>query len=374
MRILIDGRLYGLENSGIGRYLINLVEGLVESDKTNNYILLLRQKYFDELKLPANWKKVAADFRHYGFEEQVKLPRIIAREKPDVTHFPHFNVPVFFNGNYIVTIHDMLMHKSRGLEATTLPAPQYFIKRLGYKTVFFHAVKKASLVIVPSLAVKKELEKAYAIPGDKIRVTYEGVDKKILSSTSQIKMPKPYFIYVGNAYPHKNLLNLIKAIKLLNTKTNQKVFLAISSARNIFTQKLEKLITETDSKNFVKLLGFVEDSALGNLYKESVAFVFPSFSEGFGLPGLEALASGTLLLASNIDVFKEVYGRNAFYFDPNSPESIAECMGKSLMLTGNERNKIIKLSSEFVKRYSWNKMARETLKIYEESCNSLRQS
>ena len=174
MKILIDGRLYGLENAGLGRYVMNLITELSKIDSKNDYVILLREKYFDSLKLPGNWKKVLADFRHYSFSEQIFLPNLINKENPDLVHFPHFNVPVFYNGGYVVTIHDLLMHKQIGLSATTLPAFLYFFKRLGYRLVFDRAVKKSNAIIVPSLAVKKELEKEYKNITEKITVTYEG--------------------------------------------------------------------------------------------------------------------------------------------------------------------------------------------------------
>jgi hypothetical protein len=125
MKILIDARMYGLENAGIGRYALNLINQLTQLDDKNDYILLLRKKYFDDLTLPKNFKKVLADFRHYSFAEQLMLPKIIANEKPDLVHFLHFNVPVWFTGKFVVTIHDLLMHKQKGLEATTLNPALY---------------------------------------------------------------------------------------------------------------------------------------------------------------------------------------------------------------------------------------------------------
>ncbi len=371
-KILIDARLYGLENAGLGRYLVNLVKELSLLDRNNEYIILLRKKYFNELSLPSNWKKILADFRHYSFAEQVRIPFIIKKEKPDITHFPHFNVPLTFRGKFVVTIHDMLMHKSVGLAATTLPAPLYFIKRLGYRIVFDNAVKRSLTILVPSRSVKNELIGKYRINADRVKVTYEGFDKKIIDG-GKIDMPRPYFVYAGNAYPHKNLTGLLKAIKLLNTKSDHRIFLAIASARNIFTQRIEKMVNELGIKDNVKLLGFVPDEKLGNLYKNSVGFVFPSFSEGFGLPGLEALASGTLLLASDIAVFKEIYGDNALYFDPKRPESIANAMKMAESISIIDRRNKILSSLEFVNKYSWAKMTEETIEIYE-SCNRLRQS
>jgi len=370
MKILIDARLYGLENAGLGRYLINLVGELTKLDSKNSYVILLRRKYFGELKLPDNWKKVEADYRHYSLAEQLKLPGIIKKEKPDLVHFPHFNVPVFFHGKYIVTIHDMLMHSSIGLDATTLPAPAYFLKRLGYRFVFDNAVKHALKVIVPSESVKNELVKFYKLPENKILVTYEGVDVKIKGGINN-NMQKPYFVYTGNAYPHKNLKGLIEAIVILNKNNVQPVSLAIVSSRGIFTQRLEKTIRSKKACNFVKLLGFVPDDKLFTLLKNSVGFVFPSISEGFGLPGLEAMSVGSLVLASDIPVFKEIYKNNAAYFNPFDSNSIKNAMENVLHMNEIEREKKIDMAKDFVKQYSWAKMAKQTLDLYE-SCNSIR--
>jgi glycosyltransferase involved in cell wall biosynthesis len=313
---------------------------------------------------------VLTDFRHYSFAEQVRIPGIIKRENPDLVHFPHFNVPVLYHGNYIVTVHDMLMHKSVGLEATTLPAPLYLLKRFGYRFVFDNAVRHARKIIVPSLAVKNELIGFYKIPENKVNVTYEGIDPKIIGDMETL-MQKPYFVYTGNAYPHKNLSRLIEAVKILNTKSSQSVNLAIVSSRGIFTQRVENLIQKLAVKEYVKVLGFVPDEKLGSLYKNSAGFVFPSLSEGFGLPGLEAMSSGTLLLASDIPVFKEIYQDNAIYFDPESIDSIEKALESVFKMSEGTRNEKIKKGKDFVKRHSWVKMARETLDLYE-SCNSIR--
>src|SRR3990167_4359918 len=111
MKILIDARLYGPKNTGNGRYTMNLLTNLAKIDHKNHYIILLRKEEFENLVFPSNWVKVLADFKHYSFEEQFKLPIIVWRCKPDIVHFPHFNVPLFYFGKYVVTIHDLIMHK-----------------------------------------------------------------------------------------------------------------------------------------------------------------------------------------------------------------------------------------------------------------------
>lgn len=377
MKILVDGRLYGLENAGLGRYLINLVKELGESDKKNEYTLLLRKKYFNNLTLPANWKKVLVDLQHYSFSEQIFLPGIITKEKPDIVHFPHFNVPVLYKGKFVVTIHDMLMHDFAGLSASTLPWPIYYFKQAVYKFIFRLAVSRSNKIIVPSNAFKEKLKKYYNLPNSKIETIYEGFDEKITQSKMGTK--DLYFIYTGNAYPHKNLDRLIEAIVKLNENFDKKIYLFIASARNVFISRLEKSIEKLNALNHIKLLGFVPDDELGSLYKNSIGFVFPSLSEGFGLPGLEAMSCGTLLLASNIPVFKEIYESHATYFDPFDFASIEKAMERAIEMDAVTRRKKILEGQKFSKSYSWVKMATQTLKIYEsffkkESGDSLRQS
>jgi len=370
MKILLDGRFYGLENAGLGRYCVNLVRELQNIDKKNQYIILLRKKYFNKLKLNENWMQMLADFGHYSLLEQIKLPKIISSCSPDVTHFLHFNVPVFCNKRFVVTIHDILMHKQKGMDATTLPFCTYFLKRLGYKTVFRRAVIGACRVIVPSSSVKKELVNYYNLDERKVTVIYEGVDQAILQKEARNKIlakyniASDYFIYAGNAYPHKNLSRLIEAIVLFNKRSDKKVVLVIAGSRGIFSHRLEKSIKNAEAKEYVKLIGCVTDNELGTLYENSVAFVFPSLSEGFGLPGLEAMAAGTLVLASDISVFREVYKDSVCYFNPFDFSSIEKAMREVVGMEKERRNLAIEYGKKFASGYSWSKMAKETLDIY----------
>lgn len=173
MKILIDARLHGPNHTGNGRYTMNLVENLIKIDKKNNYIILLRKDNFQKLKFPKNWEKVLADFKHYSFSEQIFLPFLISKYNPDITHFPHFNVPIFYFGRYIVTIHDLIMHKFTGGSATTRKFPIYQIWRVGYHLSFLKAVFGSMKIIVPSKSVKNEIVNYYKIDKDKVEVIYE---------------------------------------------------------------------------------------------------------------------------------------------------------------------------------------------------------
>ena len=374
MKIAIDARFYGLENAGLGRYTVNLIHSLSKIDKENEYSVLLRKKYFKELSLPGNFKKVEAEFQHYGFSEQLHLVRLLNSMDFDFVHFLHFNIPILFRGKYIVTIHDLLMHRQKGYEATTLNPLMYEFKRVGYRHVFSEAVKKACQIIVPTKTVKIDLTRYYKfLPESKISVIHEGIDAKFHSTEKDLKdvlkkynISEKYFIYVGNAYPHKNLERVIEGVVQLNKsgKVNELLKLVIVTPRNVFRNRLAMQVSRYFASEHVTILGYVPDDELQALYKGSIAFVYPSLSEGFGLPGLEAMMSGTIALVSDIPVFHEVYKNQAIYFNPYDFSAIAKAMGSVVEIDKLKRKQIITKGISFVKGYSWEKMASETLELY----------
>lgn len=373
MKILIDGRFYGLEHAGLGRYVINLIKSLSEIDSQNRYVLLLRRKYFHKINLKSNWQEELADINHYGIKEQIYLPSLIKKIKPDIVHYPHFNIPVFSDTPFIVTIHDMIMHKSSGKDTTTRSYIEYLIKRLFYKYVFRKAVIGSEKIIVPSCAVKNEIANQFKVSTDKIYPIYEGYTKTFSEIhekreiLSKYNIHNKYFLYVGNAYPHKNIPNAIKAIKVLNKNSKKvKYHLVMVTSRGVFRDRLNSFVKTENLAEYVNVLGYIEDKELAVLYKNSIAFIYPSKIEGFGLQGIEAMAAGTILIASDIMVFREIYKNNALYFDPDSVFSIVETMNRVVKMTDRQRGKKINKAKLFIKKYSWKKMAKETVGVYDQ--------
>lgn len=172
-------------------------------------------------------------------------------------------------------------------------------------------------------------------------------------------MKADYFVYTGNSYPHKNISRLIDAVIMAQTR------LKIISGRSVFVERLIKEIEVKGANKQIEILGFIPDEKFKEIYKNSVAFVYPTLDEGFGLPPKEAIESGTFAVISEIPVLKEVYKDSVMYFDPYNVKSIANALQKVLKMTKDEKNRRIKYAKEFLKRYSWEKMAKETLKIYE---------
>ncbi len=377
-KILIDGRMYGLENSGIGRYVANLIKELKTlslSDKRYekfNFVVLLRKKYYNQLKFPKNWNKILSDIKHYTIDEQIKIPFIIHREKPSLVHFPHFNVPMFYNGDFVVTIHDMIMH-FQGKNSTTLPFYRYLIKRIPYKIIFRNSILRAKKIFVPSKVIKKQILSYFGVEPSKVVVVPEGVqrfflerkrlEKKLLGNFNL--KHKNYFFYVGNAYPHKNLELAVRAVKKLNETKKMDALLVIAGIKDSFKSRLKGYIVNNNAQRYVRILGFVKDSDLRVLYQNSLAFLYPSLSEGFGLQGLEAMASGCLVIASDIPVFREVYKDKAFFFDPTSEESLIKVMEKIFKMPQGKRREYLKKGRDFAKEFSWRRMAKETFRVYE---------
>jgi glycosyltransferase involved in cell wall biosynthesis len=338
------------------------------------FIILLRKKYYESLNLPENWKKVLVDIPHYTLREQLILPFIIKREKPDIVHFPHLNIPYFYSGKFIITIHDLTMQK-QGLNATKLPIFIYLLKRIPFLLISKKAVKDAVKIIVPSKTTAIDIANYYDISIQKIKVTYEGYDYKNISETKFTGemsvltnyglVNKSYFFYLGNAYPHKNLEIVIKAIKDLNQNKKMESIFVIAGLRDGFRKRLENFIHDINADKYVSLVGFVKDGDLPILYKNSLGFVYPSLSEGFGLQGLEAIAAGTTLACSNIPVFKEIYEFHAFYFDPKDLTSISSTLYSIYNLGKEEKHRYIRSAQAHIKRYSWQKMAEDTLSIYQ---------
>ena len=370
MKIGIDCRMMGLKHAGIGRYVENLVTEVLKMDKDNEYVLFTSKEFTQKPQFQGgNVKLVATEIPHYSLKEQFLMPTLIAREKVDLMHFPHFNVPVFYRGRYIVTIHDLIKHASRGTATTTRNPLVYWLKYLGYKLVFGLAVLRASKILVPSQEVKSELANEYHLPLEKIVVSYEGVDEAIKSDLSpksvlsKYQIKSPFLLYVGSVYPHKNIERLIEAVKILIANYKLPITLVIVCGRSVFWERLQKTIRQMKAEKLVNLVGFVPNEELAVLYRQASAFVFPSLSEGFGLPGLEAMAQGTPVVASDIPVFREVYGVAAEYFNPLDSHDIAQKI-KLVMADKKRREKLVEEGQRQVKKYSWEKMASETLLVY----------
>lgn len=356
----------GNSHAGIGRYISELVTQILKSGSGEEWVLFFRDQAQSEQvvgkKLPQGVEVVFADIRHYSLKEQVLLPRIFARAKLDLLHVPHFNAPYFYRGPLVITIHDLLWHDHRGTKVTTLPAWQYWLKYGFYRLVTGKAIARAKFVLVPTRTVEKIVHSFYPHAKAKTVVTYEGYDQKIFTSATVAKtqaVPAKNLLYVGSLYPHKNIEVVLRALlQLPEFKLN------IVSSRSVFQDRVAKRVSELGLETQVNFLGYVPDKPLRDLYQKSYATVCPSLSEGFGLPGVESMASGGCVVASDIPIFREVYRKAAIFFSPTSPESLIKALNQ---LTAELRVTLRKRAAGLISNYNWQTMATQTLHSYHQA-------
>jgi glycosyltransferase involved in cell wall biosynthesis len=374
MRIGIDCRLW--DETGVGRYIRNLIWELQDLDKKNEYVLFVKKgfKTYDLRFKNERSKIVETNIHWHSLSEQIKFPQILYKENLDLMHFPYFSLPIFYNKSFVVTIHDLIINHFPTGKASTLPYPFYLLKRIGYDFVMHHAVNNSAKIIVPLNAVKEDLIKTYNIAGDKIAVTKEGAALSKDKKNTKYKIPNTrfaarrakYFLYVGNAYPHKNLEFLIDAFVEFKNETKDDTNLVLVGKDDFFYQRLRRKVEEKKLKNVV-FKHNIADEELLSLYSNAIALVSTSLMEGFGLPPLEAMSSSCLVLLSDIPSFKEVCKDAAFYFNPKSKNSLKEKLGLLYNLDHKEKQEHIKKGLARVKEFSWKKMAEQTLSVYESS-------
>jgi glycosyltransferase involved in cell wall biosynthesis len=373
MRIAIDARFYGPQHAGLGRYTKNLVDQLSRIDQQNDYIVYLHSSNADEFVTDnPRWRTELISAGHYSVKEQLELPRRLGQANVDLVHFPHLNVPMGYRGRYVVTIHDLIMHKFKNRAASTRLRPMYEAKHLGYRLVTRWAATHAVKIIVPAQAVKAELMDFYHLPSQRIAVTYEAADDvavqvqgyqsaRVQEVLDKYKITKPFIMYVGNVYPHKNIELLARAMPQLSQRYGLQ--LVLPSARSIFLQRTEAMMVKHGVRQQVVLPGYVPDDDLRVLYAQAVAYVFPTLSEGFGLPPLEAMAAGLPVICSDIPVLREVCAEAALYLDPHDPQSVVEQVGR-LIDDPALRQQMVAKGHQREKQFSWRKMAEETLAVY----------
>ncbi len=374
MKIGIDARLY--QEAGVGRYIRNLLANLQEIDHENQYLVFLLDRDFDKVKLGESFSKVRANFRWYGLAEQIKFPRLLNKYKLDLVHFPHFNVPIFYSGKYVVTIHDLIHQKVAMRRSTSHDPIVYAIKQFAYKKVVAAALKKSQTIITVSDFVKDELEKLWRVDSQKIVVTKEAVEENIIKLSremtqarsrqvlSKFSVQKPFLFYVGNAHPHKNVEGLVQA------------FLSISSRQQPVTSNLQLVLAGHDHYFWERIkrenqhpgivyAGKISDLELVAFYKSAEAFVMPSFEEGFGIPLLEAMACGCPVVSSNGASLPEVGGDACLYFNPRNVDDMVEKIQRILTDLAL-RKELVQKGRKRYQEFSWKELAEDTLKTYEE--------
>jgi glycosyltransferase involved in cell wall biosynthesis len=358
MRISIDARII---NSSTGTYIERLLHYLQTIDKINQYTVLVRKKDLAYWKPTApNFKVRIADFDNYSLGEQLGFKKLLDNLKPDLVHFCMPQQPVLYKGLHITTVQDLTLLKTYNSDKNWLI---FHVKQLIGRYVFKKIAQTSFHIITPSRFTKKDYMAFSGINPNKVTVIYDAAEEP--TSGNQLttyKHPfKQFLLYVGQQSDFKNIQRLAIAHQKL-LATYPKLGLILVGRKNVAVQNNEQIFKRKKYKNIL-FTDFIPNSQRDWLYKSCTAYVFPSFMEGFGLPGLEAMTYGTPVVSSNATCLPEVYGQAAHYFNPLDTNDIARAISEVLD-NKSLRQKLIKKGYGQLKRYSWLETAKQTHQIY----------
>ncbi|HEV2500461.1 MAG TPA: glycosyltransferase family 1 protein [Terriglobia bacterium] len=356
---------------GINRYLVNLLRGmgnissdpddpkmsiLVPSDRDHEMYGIGRRSGFELVSCPAmrlrKFWRLGLLFRTVN---TIKTDALFL-PSPAPLHFKHFRLAI--------TVHDII----------PLLFPDHFRSLSG--RVLHHSyiasLKRADLIFTDSEHSKNDLISARGIPPERVVVAPLGFDSELFNSIppepsiskhilNRYGISKPYLLHVGTIEPRKNLVRLAHAYRSIVRRQKQSPFQLVLCGRMGWGfEELLRLLSDPDLQSHVVMTGPVSDQELAVLYKNSTGCAMPSLYEGFGLPLLEAMASGVPVISSDRSCLPEIGGDAPIYFDPESVEGISEAMERLLEDSG-QREVMVQRGLERAKLFSWEDCARKTL-------------
>lgn len=361
MKIAIDARII---NSGTGRYIERLLRHLEQIDTRNDYLILVRKADLNYYR-PASprFTVVEADFKNYSLGEQIGLGRLLYKLRPDLVHFCMPQQPLLYTRPAVTSILDLnLLRISQNDDMGKI---ELRVKKAIFAGLLKIVAKRSKHILTISNYSKDDIVRFAHVPPQKITVAYPAADS-LTDKPQPVAAYKnvPFIMYVGRAEPYKNNRGLIEAHQQLLT-ANPNLRLVIVGRKDILRHADEQWVADNGYKN-VDFLGFVPDDHLAWLYAHCRAYVFPSFMEGFGLPSLEAMLYGAPVASSNASCLPEINGEAAVYFDPANIDSMAQVVG-ALINDESKRARLAKLGAKQVAKYSWRRMAEQTLKMYNDT-------
>ena len=364
MRIGIDARK--LHDFGIGTYIRNLVRHLSRLDRETEYVLLCRPGDAESLAtLGPNFRAVAETSGNYSVTEQWRIPLALKRERITLFHAPHYVLPPLVRCRSVVTIHDCIH----------LMFPQYLPGWVahGYARASIEmAARRATRVLTVSESSKRDILRFVDADPAKIDVIYNSYDERfglepreedVVRLRERYQLQDPFVLYAGTVKPHKNLERLIEAFHLVRQRGFRDLKLVMIGDEISKYAALRRAVHSHQLHKYVRFLGFLPEETLAVMYRLAGLFVFPSLYEGFGLPPLEAMASGTPVVTSNLSSLPEVVGDAAVLVDPYDPQAIADGMYRVLSdptLQADMKQKGLLRARQF----SWEDSARKVREIY----------
>ncbi|OFX38648.1 MAG: hypothetical protein A2X08_10645 [Bacteroidetes bacterium GWA2_32_17] len=371
MKIAFDAKRAFYNNTGLGNYSRNTIRLLSTYYPNNEYLLFtpstlksIRFERADNTQIitPQSFtgKLFKSYWRSYLINSQIHY------EKPDIYHGLSNELPYGINGQKksksVVTIHDLIFKRFPELYKST--------DRKIYDRKFKYAAEVADAVIVVSQQTADDIQEFYKINSGKIKVVYQGcnpvfynmVDDKIKSEIkNKFNLPDEFILYIGTIEERKNLLGIVKAIY----SNKIEMPLVVIGRKTAYFDKVNDFIVVNKIEKQIIFIENLSNTELPAFYQIAKAFIYPSIYEGFGIPILEALASGTPVITSEGSCFGEAAGNNSVFVNPFKIESIAEGMLKVLSTKETRVNMIIEGRKHALK-FTEDKVAENLMKVYEQ--------
>ena len=378
MKIGIDARWVFTEKTGIGIYTVGLIRHLALLDSKNSYVLFfdepfLRDRTMDEAGLHGapNFQVKMVPHGVFSVQNQLSLPRMLAREGLDVFHSLNYMIPVLAfprrkhgKTKCVVTIHDVIpmifpRHAPQSRKAKLYPI---------YHRLMIEVGARASAIITVSDASRKDLLEQLRIPADegsKVKTIYNGVSERFRPAAHM----KPdttdkNILFVGRVDPYKNLEELIRAFAKIREKNLFPITLTVAGPRDERYPEAPNTAKELGVDDAVNWTGYISDEDLVCAYQQADVLVHPSRYEGFGLQVVEAMACGTPVICGNGGALPEVAGDAGLVLDPNDIDNMARQIEQVLsdrQLAAEMTRKGFQQASKF----TWERVAQQVLEVYE---------
>lgn len=363
MRIGINGRFLVAKRTGVQRAAYNLIKTLFEMDQENEYVLFTGEDQakdwnYPNVTLVTSRLKVGENLRNHLWE-QFTLPRLARQHEVDILHSPANMAPLFYKGTSVVHIHDLCF----------VVNPQWYsyVFHTAYNFAIPRLVRRASRVITNSNNSRNDLLQFYNVEADKVRLIYWAVDQTFSGQHAQerrLEEEEDYILYVGSLEPRKNIGNLIDAYERMRTDhpdLKTKLILIGGESPLFATVRLQikKYLGDVIFK------GYVSDEELRRYYRQAKVVAYPSLYEGFGLPPLEAMASGAPVVTSNTSSLPEVVGDAALMVSPYDCAQLAHTLARVLR-DFPLREEMRRRGYEQIRKFNWYRVARNVLAVYYE--------
>ena len=382
LRIVIDVR--HLKDFGFGTYIRNLIRALAAQDHVNQYQLVALKKDLHDLSgFPSNFQIMTYDRSDSGWRNQVAFPLFLRKLGADLYHIPLNNVPLLMPKPYVVTVHDL---SSLMFDHPRDARNSFHLYR------FRRGLLRADRVITVSSATQRDLQSLLNIPSSRIRKIYNAIDTKFTDHAAaadaraagpeaeslerrrileRYQINYPFLLYAGTIRPQKNIARLVEAFAVIRGELEshelyKDLRLLIIGDDLSKYPAVRRAVIQTRSEQSVRFLGFVPIDTLRIFYAAAEAFVFPSLYEGFGLPPLEAMASGTAVITSNVSSLPEVVGNAAMIVNPENVFDIARGI-REVLLDEKLRQSLIARGFERLKMFRWEQTAKEVLETYHDA-------